>query len=250
MINPSNKKPNVLTASRSVATAEVSKDLSVVQKLDYETWLPYAAKVYQISPNIQDYILVKTPICPSDIPNRNGIGFPLKELIKFQPPPIARQTFKAWAGQPVHYEHKNEIHEEAYGVILDARMAPIKGYGDGKLWKVMGLLAIDKYKYPRIAQRVLDGDVNTYSMGALVDYFTCSYCGSRMNKHGGCSHIHPSNQIDWNPVKDYNGQTHIAYRNAHNIQPIECSIVETPAWVPALSDSVSEFDPENQNHFG
>lgn len=236
------RKPNVLTASRSVSVVDVARDPSVVQKLDYETWLPYAAKVYEISPKIEDYILVTTPICPSDLPNRNGIGFPLTELVKFQPPPISRQTYKAWAGCPVHYEHKNEIHEDAYGVILDARMQPIMGYGSGRLWKVMGLLAIEKYKYPEIARRVLEGDVNTYSMGAFVDYFTCSYCATEMSKHAGCTHVHPSNDIDWNEVRSYDSKNHIAYRNAHGIQPIECSIVESPAWVTALSDHVHEVD--------
>lgn len=232
------KVANVVIANQSVSVVDAEKDPSQLQALDYPTWLPFAAKVYKISPKIEDYILVTTPICPSDIPNRNGIGFPLNELTAFQPPPISRMAYKAWAGCPVHYEHKNEIHEDAYGVILDASLHKVSGYGGGKLWKVMGLLAIDKYKYPEIARRVAAGDVNTYSMGAYVDSFSCSYCNSPMTKTQYCGHIHPNNDIDWREFQDFDGSRHIAFRNAHGISPIETSIVESPAWTTALSDHI------------
>lgn len=235
------RKPNVTLSNQAVSVVDVEKDPEAVSKLDFEVWLPYAAKVYEISPNIKDYILVTTPICPSDIPNRNGIGFPLKELLAFQPPPISRQSFKTWASCPLHYEHKNEVHKDAYGVIFDSALTRVNGYGNGKLWKVMGLLGIDKYKYPEMARRVLEKDINTYSMGAFVDYFTCSYCDSEMTKHKGCQHINPNNDIDWKEFTNYDGTKHIAYRNAHGIQAIEISLVESPAWVPALSNNVIDY---------
>lgn len=241
------KTANVVTASTSVSVVDAEKDPRLLQGLDYTTWLPFAAKTYQISPNIDDYVLVVTPICPSDIPNRNGIGFPLAELTKFQPPPVSRMAYKAWAGCPVHYEHKNDVHEEAYGVILDASLHKITGYGQGKLWKVMGLLGIDKRKYPEMARRVMEGEVNTYSMGAYVDSFSCSYCNEEMytekdtygrKRHHHCAHLNPDNDIDWSEVNDWNNVRHIAYRNAHGISPIETSIVESPAWTTALSDHI------------
>jgi hypothetical protein len=210
-------------------------------KMDYETWLPFAAKVYHISPKIEDYIIVNTLVCPSDIPNRNGIAFPAVELARFHPPPMNRQSFKAWAGCPVHLEHDNEVHERAYGVILDSAMTPVTGYGGGKLYKVMGLLAIDKTKYPDIAQQVLTKAINTYSMGALVDAFTCGFCGMQCSSKHVCSHITSPANVNWREFQHYDGKRHLAFLNAHGIQPIECSIVKDPAWAPALSDEV--FDP-------
>jgi hypothetical protein len=103
----------------------------------------------------------------------------------------------------------------------------------------MGLLAIDKKKYPVMAQRILDNEVNTYSMGAYVDDFSCSYCKQPMTKKHYCQHVNPSNDIDWREVKDWQGgPAHIAFRNAHGISPIETSIVESPAWTTALSDHI------------
>jgi hypothetical protein len=241
MFFPPTKKVNVVTAAeQTTQTMDAESDAarSALQNLDYPTWLPFAAKTYKISPNIDDYVLAVFPICPSDTPNRNGIGFPLSELTRFQPPPISRMAYKAWTGCPVHYEHRNEIHEDAYGVILDTSLHKIKGYGNGKLWKVMGLIAIDKTKYPEMAQRVLDGDIDTGSMGAYVDTFSCSYCNAPMTKTHFCNHVHPSNDIDWKELKDYDGSTHIAFRNAHGLSPLEYSLVESPAWVSSLSDHI------------
>jgi len=209
-----------------------------LQHLDFATWLPFAAKLYKISPNIEDYVLATVPVCPSDIPNRNGIGFPLAELVKFQAPPIARQSYKAWTGCPLHYEHRNEIHEEAYGVIFDTALRRIVGYGGGKLWKVMALVGLDRTKYPDMARRVMERDINTYSMGALVDAFSCSYCGCEVTKKSSCGHINLNRDIDWNEVRSWDNKRHIAFRNAHGIQPIELSLVESPAWTTALSDAI------------
>jgi hypothetical protein len=217
------------------------EDGEQVGKMDYEVWLPFAAKVYKISPKIEDYIIVNTLICPSDIPNRNGIAFPSNELATFHPPPMNRMTYKAWGGCPVHLEHDNEDHEKAYGVILDAALMKIQGYGGGKLWKVMGLLAIDKNKNPDIAQKVLTGKINTYSMGALVERFTCGYCGAECDSRFTCGHIQSTKSVNWKKYRDFDGSTHLAFLNAHSISPIECSIVADPAWAPALSDSV--YDP-------
>lgn len=132
----------------------------------------------------------------------------------------------------------NEVHTDAYGVVLDTSLHKISGYGGGKLWKVMGLIALDKTKYPEMAKRVLDGDIDTGSMGAYVDTFSCSYCNAPMTKTHCCNHIHHKNEIDWKEYKDYDGSSHIAFRNAHGISPIEYSLVESPAWVPSLSDHI------------
>jgi len=232
----------VSDVQQGIDTADAEKDQGLLNGLDYTTWLPFAAKVYKISPKIEDYILVSTLICPSELPNRNGIAFPTAELAKFQPPPMNRMVYKAWAGCPVHLEHDNEVHERAHGVILDTSFHKVQGYGGGKLWKVMGLLAIDKNKYPDIAQQVLTKAINTYSMGALCDYFSCGYCGTECSATHVCPHIHSIKSVNWDVQRDYAGNSHLSFLNAYGISPIECSIVADPAWAPALSDEVFEYE--------
>lgn len=213
---------------------------SVITHLDAKIWLPFAAKTYHISPRIEDYVLVPTPICPSDLPNRNGIGFPKGELVKFQAPPISRQVFKAWKGCPVHLEHDNEDCTKAYGVVFDTAFTRIKGYGNGQFWKVMGLAAIDKNKHPDIAQDFLERRRNTFSMGTTAESFSCSICNAPAtdNIFSNCAHIKTTKEVNWKPFVGADGVTRVAYLNAHDLSPIELSIVADPAWAPALSDHI------------
>ncbi len=243
------KTKQVNDVQRADKTADAEHDSSMAQGLDYADWLPFAAKTYHVSPRIEDYILVKTVVCPSDLPNRNGIAFPAVELAKFLPPPMNRQVYKAWKGCPIHTEHDNEDHTKAHGIILDTFMTRVTGFGGGKLWKVMGLLAIDKNKYPDRAMQVLTKEVNTYSMGAMVEMFRCGYCGTECyhdpetERHIGCHHISSIKNVNWGVERSYDGQEHLSFLNAYGISPIECSIVDDPAWAPALSDEVWEHTP-------
>lgn len=206
------------------------------------SWLRHAAEVYKISPDLKDYIFVTVPICPADLPNRNGIAFPLRELLRFRGPPVGRQTYKAWAGQPVHYEHDNEVDERAYGVIVDTMLRRDK-FG---IYHVYGLLAIDTTKYPDIVEQVRTGELNTYSMGALVDNFRCSICDEpltsgyeqpELNGWGQCGHITHLDDVNWK-VFSVNGKNLIAHLIGEGISPIETSIVGVPAWSTALTDIV------------
>lgn len=235
-------EPNrINTISESGEILDGEKDKDILSTLDYQTWLPFAAKTYKISPKLEDYLIVKTIICPSDIPNRNGIAFPISELVKFLPPPTNRMVYKAWTGCPVHEEHDNEVHEKAYGVIFDTSLHKVENYGGGKIWKVIGLLGIDKTKNPEIAQQILNGEINTYSMGCEAAYFTCSYCNTQCTSKSWCSHIRSTKEVNWTNQMDYDGSAHLAFLNAHELTPIEISIVRDPAWCPALSDDVTDL---------
>jgi hypothetical protein len=222
----------------SNADQELSTDLT---KLDL-SFLPFAAKAYKISSRIEDYVLKAMPLMPSDLPNRNGIGFPLDELIAFQPPPMNRQVYKAWQFCPVHEEHKNDNPEEALGLVFDVSLRQVKTHGDGKLWMVHGLVGVDKTKYPKIAKELVDGVINTGSMGALATHFSCSVCGQEVSDNSmlNCGHISTSKDVNWKIV-DHQGKRKLAYLKAHGLSPIEFSIVRDPAWVMALADGTFNF---------
>lgn len=215
---------------------DLEKEPEHVAKID-TSWLPFAAKTYHISPRLEDYLVVNIPLCPSDLPNRNGVAFPIEELVKYQPPPISRQVYKAWSGCPMHLEHDNEDCTKAIGVIFDTSLRQIKGYGDGKHWAVMGLVGIDKTKHPEIAQKFMNGEMNTGSMGCTADSFTCSVCDSPAsdNQFTNCAHISSTQHVNWKVV-DHMGEKKIAYLNAHGLSPIEFSAVGDPAWCTCLSE--------------
>jgi hypothetical protein len=217
---------------------DLEKEVAVAGKLDL-SWLPFASKAYNLPGQIEDYVVTNHMICPSNLPNRNGIGFPTEELVKFGPPPMNRQVFKAWAGCPVHEEHDNEDPLKAKGVIFDTSFRRIQGFGDGNHWAVYGLIGVSKTKDPELAQKVMDRKINTGSMGCLADFFRCSVCGheSTDNPNLNCSHIHSTKSVNWKFV-EYEGKTRLAYLNAYGLSPIEYSIVETPAWTTCLSDVI------------
>lgn len=224
--------------SSDTPTADIQTSAEVESKIDI-SWLPFAAKTYKISPDLDNYVIVNIPICPSDIPNRNGVAFPLSELIAFQPPPMNRLTYKAWTGCPVHLEHDNADCEKAIGIVFDTSLRVMKGYGSGKHYVVYGLIGIDKTKDPETAQKFLDKRMDTGSMGSLADYFTCSVCGCKAseNQFTNCSHITSTQNVNWRIV-DHMGDKVIAYLNAHVLSPIEMSCVSDPAWVTCLTEMV------------
>lgn len=234
----SKTEPKVLSGILTSEEPAINEDQlsETIDRIDL-SWLPFAAKTYCISPNIEDYVLKSMPLMPSDIPNRNGVAFPIEELVAFQPPPMNRQVYKSWAYCPVHLEHDNEDHTKALGVILDTSLRPIKNYGNGKHWMVHGLIAIDKNKNPEIAEKVRSGDINTGSMGALADNFTCGVCAKAVSDKTfmNCSHISSTQNVNWEIV-DHEGQKKLAYLNAHGLSPIEYSLVKNPAWAMALAD--------------
>lgn len=238
----SKKRLAASTTQKAIYSDAVKADsvevLDDISKLD-TSWLKLAAPVYHISPNLNDYVITMTILTISDLPNRNGIAFPLEELTRFQEPPLNHLAYKGWSGAPVFTEHQNTDNTKASGVVFDVRLRPIIGYNNNKLYKVIGVVGIDKTKNPELARRVASGEVNTYSMGALADYFTCSYCGAVIDDKHTCKHIHGSaDNVNFNRIVDYEGKVHVAFLNAHNLSPFELSVVEDPAWTAALSDTI------------
>ena len=215
-------------------TSSLNQEVRSGEVLDITTWLKQAAAHYHLSGDIRDYVVAPVPVIPTDLPNRNGVGFPLRELMGFMPE-YGMLSYKTWKGQPTHYEHKNDDITKAKGVIADTSLRQIQGYGEGKIYKLMMLLAWDRTKDPDLANRILAGDINTYSMGANANNATCSYCGSDV---GRCYHISKSMAVPF-----YEKDGHLVHKVMHGIKGFECSAVEQPAWLIAQSDTVINVDP-------
>ncbi len=210
-------------------------DNSLQGKLDINSWLPFAAEKMCISSDISDYIFVPVFTIPSDLPNRNSVAFPAKALREYSVDAgmLGFQTFK---GKPVHYEHDNEDPTKAYGVIADTSLRPLKGFGGGKVWKFLELLAIDRSKHADTANQILAGDFNSYSMGSMVGRYTCSICNSNITMKSQCGHVGKPGTVDF---REFSGQ--LSFKNVWDIHGIETSIVATPAFHVANSDTLLYF---------
>lgn len=211
--------------SSSIIKADAADKFSA--PTGFEQKLPWLAPVMHISSNPEDYFMFPVPIMYSDLPNRNGVAFPLSELVKWNSD-LKCQGYESWRYAPMFVEHQSDDITTAIGVVADVSLRKIEGYGDGKLWKVVALAAIDRTKNPELARRMEAGEINTYSMGAMVDGWTCSYCGAG---EGKCAHIDPNA-----PVTFYELNGRMVFKNVFGIGGYELSVVEDPAYLTAISD--------------
>lgn len=124
----------------------------------------------------------------------------------------------------------NEDPTIANGIVADSLMLPMKGYGGGKLHRIVVLMALDRTRYPTLTNRVLNGELNSVSMGAWANSFTCSKCGADV---GNCKHLALNNPYQMYVDED----NELVYRNVRSIQPFEVSWVSTPAYSVAVNDA-------------
>lgn len=208
-----NKSAIVEGGVLSLANANLGFEQSIT--IDMKQWLPHCARVLHISPDPKDYVLVPVVTILSDLPNRNGVGFPLAELVAWCPE-RGMQSYKTFTGQPVYLEHANTNLVDARGVILDCALRKLKGYGNGRIWKVVELLAVDRSKDIETATRILTRKINSYSMGAWVTGYRCGYCNADAGK---CGHINLKRPVDL-----YVHQGKLVFRHALGINGFETSV--------------------------
>ena len=220
-------KNNYISVSSSIAGVSGAR-------LDAHMWLPMCAPIYEISPNLNDYLVVPVVTVVSDLPNTNGDYIEREEIMAFNPH-FGMCFYNTFKGKPVQVEHDNAVLNRARGVILDCYVSPLKGFS-GKRCKIVQLLAIDKSKDRKTAQEVAQGLINTYSVGAKYQAYQCSISGKiyKPNQQPG--------QFTQPNVPTYraeNGQ--LVFRKLKNLYGFETSIVKNPAFVSALSDDIIDL---------
>ena len=190
-------------------------------------WLPAAAESYHISADISDYVIVPVPIVTSDVPNRNLQAFPNGEITYFDPihGTFVYNTFK---GKPTHIDHRNEDPTQAKGVIFSSYYTYVPRYRTGK---IITLCGFDRSKDRRLANSIISGERDSYSMGAFVTTFVCSICHTPYSKEGpkACPH-----QLDPQAptAQVINGK--LNYMNCRSVCFFETSSVGSPADISAF----------------
>lgn len=178
------------------------------------SWLKAAAPIYQISDNIEDYIIPIIPIVTSDIPNRNLQAFTFAELSSFDWLK-GQMIYQSFIGKMSSADHVNDDPIHSKGVIFDASLHYIPKYN---IWKVMLLSGFDRTKDPTLVKDILNKKRTGYSMGALVDSFKCSVCGQDQ----GCRCTRGSIV-----------EGKLVYQRCHGVNFIESSSVDSPADITA-----------------
>lgn len=196
------------------------------------SWLARASEVYQISPNIKDYVVVPVGIITANIPNRNSQCFNLKALTDFSPEHGCLR-YKTFIGKPTHINHQADIIENAKGVNLDASIIFVENYG---VAKIMILSAFCRQKDPALANAILKGKRKSYSMGAIATTFECSICGGVLGP--AIVRTCKCYGTDYTQLNTLGSIKHgkIHYHSAVDPQFVENSSVDDPADFTAVAE--------------
>jgi hypothetical protein len=178
------------------------------------------AKVYNLSPNIDDYIFPVPRAVAADVPNSNGDNFSHNELTRFSPNHrcLVYQTFR---NDPLHIEHASEDPKAARGFLPDAHYMQVDA--DDKY--VLTVVAADTTKDPPLAEGIMDNTINKFSMGCICDAVQCSYskCGQiAKSDRELCDHLL------WHKMAHIDGE--LIFENCLGVEFGELSVVGEPAY--------------------
>ena len=208
-------------------------------------WLASAARTYNISPSLTDYIVVPVILFYTDIPNKNGFGFSLDNLASWNSEQ-GMSFYQTWKGKPVFFNHDNKDVQRSSGIVLDVflrrQTAKDKTASGprGDYWKELALLAVDRDKNRELAQGIMSRDISAYSMGTIVTGgYMCSVCERKV---GTCRHLDMrKHRYDMKLVDTGKDRPELAYVVGLNPVGFEVSAVTVPAYEMAENDKVQLF---------
>ena len=210
------------TANALTVSHDIMAPLAGVGK-----WLPAAAEALNISPNINDHVVVPVEIIRSDIPNTNGIGFTTEELVRFNTT-RGQLAYKTWIGMGTYKDHANNtIPTLARGVILDVALLKAPEFA-GDFSRLIHLASFDRTKDPQLVEEIVSRKRIGYSMGSMCRDYSCSICEQPMGAAQRCEHIVTKTSADRSKsLRMINGK--LAYARPMYITGVEVSSTPIPA---------------------
>lgn len=204
-------------------TAEA--DLRVVEahKQSAHTDCTPACRVDMIDYDVdKGHILVSTRAVSARV-NLNYDGFTSAEL---------KKSYRSFVGKPIYVNHVNYDPMRTRGVIVGANYHE---HGDDKF--VECLMDVDGNAFPKLAEEIVEGNIDSVSMGASVQSTTCSVCGKNMVEVDDfCDHVaHHKGQMIYSANE---GHDVLCYETLVSPSFFELSFVFDPADTTALTQNV------------
>ena len=161
----------------------------------------------------------------ADETNSNGDHFTSDEL---------KKAYKSFEGVPFFTNHDNQNIENARGKIIFAEWVEDKKNKENAVY-VIGF--VDREAFPHICRSIEEEYTTGVSMGAAVEYSTCSICGNKAEKtEDYCTHIRNrkgrkftgrSKNVVTGEVRDFRDAPVFEYN--YGVKFIELSAVVDPA---------------------
>lgn len=210
----------------------VKKTLNILSK----DVLKAVAKVYNISDNIDDYIFPVPRAVTADVPNNNGDCFQHIELTRFSPNHrcMVYETFK---NDPLHVEHAADNPKTARGYLPDAHY--VTDTPDDK--HVLTVVAMDTNKDAPLAEGLLSGDIDSFSMGCICESVRCSICGKVAHSDRDLC-----DDLRWYKMSKINGK--LCYEDCLGVEYQELSVVGNPADPKARTQALLRHAAQKAKH--
>lgn len=187
------------------------------------------------------YIYTKVRAISSRV-NKNNDGWPSEELAK---------AYNTFIGKPIFVDHNNSDPTRARGVVVDARL-----HIDDDLQKASALdpyyatapdnhkpptwiellLETDARQFPKLAQAIISGDIDSVSMGANVERTQCNICSNwATSVQEYCDHIKSKGaSFDFFESSTGSRSSRKSYEDCYDVHFFEISYVFDPADSTAL----------------
>jgi hypothetical protein len=191
--------------------------------------LQAVARVYDISSDINDFVFPVPRAVTSDCPNNNGDNFQHDELIRFSPQHKC-MVFQTFRNDPLHVEHAADNPKTARGYLPDAHYVT----ADQQDKHVLTVVAVDTKKDPPLAEGILRGDINSFSMGCICESVRCSACNKvAYSDKDLCDHLR------WYKLSTLNGK--LVYEDCLGVEYQELSVVGNPADPKAKTQALLKY---------
>jgi len=189
------------------------------------------ASVYDLSDNIDDYIFPVPRAVTADIPNNNADRFSHDELTRFSPDHRCL-VFQTFINDPLHIEHVAHDPKAARGYLPDAHYIT----SNPKDRYVLTVTAMDTTKDIPLANGLLSGEINKFSMGCICDSVKCSYskCGKiAYSDRDLCEHLqfYKMSFLD----------NELVYEDCMGVEYQELSVVGNPADPKAETQAILKY---------
>jgi hypothetical protein len=191
--------------------------------------LKAVSRVYNISDNINDYIFPVPRAVTADVPNNNGDNFQHDELTRFSTRHRC-MVFQTFHNDPLQVEHCADNPKTARGYLPDVHY--VTANAEDK--HVLTVVAMDTRKDPPLAEGLLSGEVDSFSMGCICDQVKCSNCGHVANSDKDLCDC-----LRWYKMSKVNGK--LVYEDCLGVEYQELSVVGNPADPKARTQALLKY---------
>lgn len=167
--------------------------------------------------------------------NKNHDGWPSEEL---------KKSYRSFVGKPLFVDHHNSDPKRARGVVVDAQLhvedldkvssfdpyySTAPDNHKPPTWIEL-LLEVDAKRFPKLAKAIINGEIDSVSMGANVERTRCSHCQNwASTPEEYCAHVR-SKGAHFDFIDQLGQKTSKrAYEDCYGIGFFENSFVFDPA---------------------